>query len=244
MADKNLTEAFKVKLVEKYRGQSVGTKVIFDVTPDVIENRTINYKTVEPIHMPGTIQVYTNTSSRTYNISNIKLISRTGEEAAKNLRNINIIRSWGMPYFGESGTKQKKDNSYNKKLDAYNKRYKDYPALRDNPGHREYEGVGADYQYINTMLGAPPNVLYLSAYSDANHNQNIFQIPVVLTQFNVSYPSDVDYIATGTNTFGIKEDTPVATVMSLDMNLVETHAPSQYETFSLQAYKNGTMEEF
>jgi len=40
---------FKVKL----RSQVTNTVVAFDVTPDISESRTVNYKTLEPVHMPG-----------------------------------------------------------------------------------------------------------------------------------------------------------------------------------------------
>src|SRR5690606_31466862 len=87
---------FKVKL----RSQVTNTVVAFDVTPDISESRTVNYRTLEPIHMPGGIHVYGSTTSRQFTISNIRLVSRTREEAAKNLYRLNILRGWAMPYFG------------------------------------------------------------------------------------------------------------------------------------------------
>ena len=42
-------------------------------------------------------------------------------------------------------------------------------------------------------LGAPPPVVHLSAYGDYIFNK----VPVIITQFTIDLPQDVDYIATG-----------------------------------------------
>jgi hypothetical protein len=73
--------------------------IIFDVTPTIAESRSINYNAFDPLHAPGEILKYKNTASRTWNIS-AKLVSRTIEEATKNLDNLNLIRSWAMPFYG------------------------------------------------------------------------------------------------------------------------------------------------
>ncbi len=197
---------FKVKLQHPY---DRNRRVVFEVTPDLVENRSVNYKSLDPIHMPGQIFVYGSTSSRTFNISSVRLISRTPSEAQKNLEYLHLLRFWCMPRFGKQTTVEDK-------------------------------GLG--------VLGGPPDVVLLSAYSktpgDINQSNNAAQkmghlnrVPVVITQLSVPYPSDIDYIPT-------PDGVPMPTIMTLDMSLVETHSPTEYENFSLAQFKNGTLPGF
>ena len=75
-------------------------KVVFEVTPDLIENRNVNYKAYDPVHLPGAIYVYATTSSRIFNVSGVRLMSRTTEEASTNYDNILLLKAWTMPVFG------------------------------------------------------------------------------------------------------------------------------------------------
>ena len=221
---------YKVKL----RSQVTHTVVAFDVTPEITETRNVTYKTLEPIHMPGGIHVYGHTSSRVFNINNIRLVSRTREEAAKNLYRLNVLRSWAMPYFGINNS---------------------------------------------TLVGAPPDVLSLTAYArgaqdsasqqklvgeaarDTNtieqntnfnkrtHPTNIHNIPVVLQQISIPYPSDTDYIDTSrleipSEELVIEAGVPFPTIMTVDMVLQETHSPREYSRFDLKAYRQGKLDTF
>ena len=216
---------YKVKL----RSQVNQLVVAFDVTPEITETRNVNYTSLDPVHMPGGIHVYKGTSSRVYNINNIRLVSRTREEASKNLYRLNILRSWAMPYFG-------KNNSQ--------------------------------------LIGAPPDVLALSAYAtgpqdtanaytprsdgettEASNNflerkrpTNIHNVPCVLQQISIPYPSDVDYIDTVAIDFNdgtsIKSGVPFPSVMTIDMVLMETHSPNEYANFDLKAYRQGLLDTF
>jgi hypothetical protein len=216
---------YKVKL----RSQVNQTVVAFDVTPEITETRNVNYTTLEPVHMPGGIHVYKGSSSRVFNINNIRLVSRTREEAAKNLYRLNQLRGWAMPYFGKANS---------------------------------------------SLVGAPPDVLALSAYSlgprdsandsttrtdgettQASENflkkqrpTNIHNIPVVLQQMSIPYPSDVDYIDTMEVSFNdgtvIKAGVPFPTLMTIDMVLMETHSPNEYANFDLKKYRQGILDTF
>ena len=213
MAETNEIEnIFKVKLQHPFDNTR---KVVFEVSPDLIENRNVNYKSLDPIHMPGQIQVYGSTASRAFNIANIRLVSRTPEEARKNLLILHTLRFWTMPRFGK------------------------------DPG----PGLG--------QIGQPPDVILLSAYSkvpgdisrvtDANQTKgHLNRIPVVITQLSIPYPSDVDYIPTAAdpNIQGDVGGVPMPTIMTIDMSLIETHSPLQYENFSLSDFKNGTLPGF
>lgn len=94
------------------------------------------------------------------------------------------------------------------------------------------------------FLGAPPDVLYLTAYSDARDKggeldrvTNIFRIPVVVTALTINYPNDVDYIPT-------IEGQPFPIIMGLSVSLTESHSPREFEKFDLFQYREGTLPGF
>lgn len=185
---------YKIRLV----GSKTKYKVVFRAVPDFIENRNVNYKSLDPVHMPGNIYTYQSTSSRAFNISNIKIFSRTSTEAQNNLDLLNVLRGWTMPHFG----------------------------------------VQSDYNN-EPPFGAPPEVLYLSAFTNPNNtnSKNLYKIPVVINQITIPYPSDVDYIATDLGE-------PFPTLMTIDLNLTETHSPTEYAKFNLTDYRNGSLTNF
>ena len=97
-------------------------------------------------------------------------------------------------------------------------------------------------------LGAPPEVLYLTAYSKADAQQNIYRIPTVLTNISYSYPNDVDYIEAGdleeiTGNIDVN-GTPWPIIMSIELNLLEVHSPKDFSKFSLSKYKQGKLTNF
>lgn len=212
---------FKVKLT---RAASVGTgnveRVTWDATPELSESRSIMYKNIDPLHAPGAIYQYASTGSRTFSIQG-KFVSRSINEATKTLAYVQYLRTWAMPVFGNAGTA---------------------------PGE--------------TILGAPPAILLLTAYSrghplkgtqttvdttnpingkTANKQyalgNNLFEIPVVITSLEIPFPSDVDYIPTVN---GI----PVPTIVTVSLQLVETHSPRKYLGFNIDDFKNGNLVNF
>ena len=116
-------------------------------------------------------------------------------------------------------------------------------------------------QSLVGLLGAPPDVLYLWAYSRNNGDNarksipvpdnsnvqnnrisytNVNKVPVVITSLNITYPHDVTYIPTLEDGTG----DPFPVIMDITIDVVETHSPIEYERFSLQQYKNGILENF
>ena len=219
---------YKVKI----RGTD-GT-VVFDVTPDFIETRNVNYSTLEPLHQPGQIYVYKNTSSRNFNISNARLISRTVEEADRNLKRLHMLRGWTVPRFGHGSSTLTNQQRINRHEDPDRER----KHLRDHGRDKDYRN-----DFGIEILGSPPQVLKLSAYSSpmtANGQrqaQHIDRVPVVVQQLNIPYPADVDYIPTSSGV-------PMPIIMSVDITLVETHSPREYERFSLGSFKKGLLPGF
>lgn len=209
---------------------NVNRRVTFDVTPELIETRNANYKTVEPVHMPGYVFAYGNTSPRTFNIANVKLISRTPKEASINIRRLQVLRSWTMPYFGAS-----KGGGGDEEFDTLRTLINGTTDLPDyNREEEEIFGVASP-----EILGAPPDVIYLSAYSRGSQGkaEHIKNVPVIMQQLSIPYPSDVDYIPS-------EEGVPMPLIMTLDMTLAETHSPLEYETFDLAQYRSGTLKGF
>lgn len=95
-AEPGKTNEYKVTL----SADPTGDTVVFDTMPDITENHQAQYDDVQPLQHPGTLLKYRSTSARDWSLT-VRLVSRTVEEASQNLRTINIIRSWVMPFYGQ-----------------------------------------------------------------------------------------------------------------------------------------------
>lgn len=235
---------YRVRLVSvasflRATSASAFEQVIFKISPVLTESRRVEYSPVSPIHMPGSIQVYKNTPSRDFRIE-ATLISRTQEEALDNMKQLQLLRAWCMPYFGESTTL---DNNQ----EVFRRQMRDSEFAARQP--RDLASISSGVE----ILGAPPDVLYLYGYSSSNHRPggstsgnlskaqavNIHKVPVVLTGLSFSYPNDVDYLPTSdviTSPFPVK--------MMVGIDLAETHSPSEYQTFKLSDFKTGSLVNF
>ncbi len=230
---------YKVKL----RSQVTNTVVAFDVTPEITETRNVNYKTLEPVHMPGGIHVYGNTSSRIYNINNIRLVSRSREEASKNLYRLNLMRSWAMPYFGINNTSLVGAPPDVLALTAYAIGGRD---TANNPAGASVTDAERRRSNVARFSKTGPDA-QKSGVLARERATNIHNIPVVLQQISIPYPSDTDYIDTVQRNFGdtvIESGVPFPTIMTVDMVLLETHSPREFANFDLKAYKQGKLENF
>lgn len=253
MADEVYDSMYKVRLMSVASvAQGIGSEdtVIFEVTPQFSENREVEYTTLTPVHMPGGIQVFKNTRPRTFSIT-AKLISRTPNEATINMLYLQKLRGWTMPYFGASSTSTNQQSSGT-----------DVAATTDNDAQpldttaiskrliasQKRKGTGIE------LLGAPPDVLYLYAYSSAAnvatsegraavYGVNINKVPVVITSLGITYPEDVDYIPTYSNIDPRKSE-PFPVKVDVQLSLTETHSPREYETFDLIKYKTGQLGGF
>lgn len=207
--------------------------VVFEASPTVSESRSVEYAQVAPVHMPGSIQVYKRTGSRTFGVR-AKLISRNTAQATKNMEYLQRLRGWTMPYFGV------RDYALEEASTAF--------AKQDEAKGISNSTPGVPVSDSGSMLGAPPDVLYFYAYSSSvnagsdrsgtDGRVNLKKIPVVLTNLSIDYPDDVDYIPVE----GTGEPFPVK--MEISIELLETHAPADYENFSLSAFKQGNLVQF
>lgn len=241
MSRHNIENEYKVRLTAAGVGEG---SVSFDASPTVSENRNVNYTSLEPLHAPGQIQVYKNTSSRNFQLSDIKLISRTLEEADRNMEKLWILRAWCMPRFGSNSTTLDSDQRISRLFRS--------GGLEDERD-KGLTAAAILKKYGTELLGAPPPILYLSAYSkkvgETTKNsrtgttntwqvtQHINRVPVVLQQLTIPYPNDTDYVTTSNGV-------PMPAIMNIDLALLETHSPNSYEGFSLNDFKEGRLQGF
>lgn len=92
-----------------------------------------------------------------------------------------------------------------------------------------YYGSGTEAQAPN-KLGAPPPVLKFSGYGE----RNIPSIPVVLENYDTSWPNDIDYIPT-------LDGIPFPVIMEITISLKESYSPNEFSKFDLFAYKTGDL---
>jgi len=204
---------FKVKLQHP---SDTTRKVVFEVTPELLENRAVNYKSLDPVHMPGQIFVYGSSSARTFNIANIRLVSRTPTEAQKNLEILHNLRFWTMPRFGRQTIEDRTLGQIGQPPDVI---------------------LLSAYSNVPGRIGVP---------NDRSQRMgHLNRVPVVITNLSIPYPSDVDYIPTlGNPAIADPGGVPMPTMMPIDITLVEAHSPLEYEEFSLAQFKNGTLPGF
>jgi hypothetical protein len=239
----------KAKLENAETLDGIREKVIFDVMPDISETRRANYTAFEPTQGPGGIQIYKGTSARSYNFSNVRLISRTPAEATVNLHYLHILRSWVMPRFGSnSATVAYKQNDI--VTDAKKEQNKENTNINDLIGDTGTATFGGAGNSEGFGLGYPPPVLLFSAFSNVSGADNasaikdiqthIYRVPVVIGQVTIMYTSDSTMIpTTGDN------PQPMPTIINVDMELNEAQSPRTYaDNFSLADYKLGTLEHF
>lgn len=92
---------FKLRL----QGTISGEIVTFNSMPVIYENNAASYETLSPAHMVGDFHVYSKSPSRSFEISDLKIVSRNQQEARDNLVRILKLRSWTKSYFGDTSGK-------------------------------------------------------------------------------------------------------------------------------------------
>lgn len=85
---------------------------IFKTQPNISITESAQYSEFSPLHAPGHFLAYKNSPSRTFSVSDVKLISRNASEAQHNLQMLTLLRSWTKPYFGRSLANQPSNTDY------------------------------------------------------------------------------------------------------------------------------------
>lgn len=219
------------------------SSVALSVTPSFSENRTAEYTPVTPVHMPGSVQVYKHTNSRTFNVT-AHFVSRNVDDALKNMADLQKLRGWLLPYFGATNTLSGEQQAAREASNPGTQ--PQTPEQQDQAARQRVQTEGVQ------LRGAPPDVLYLYAYSTGANDLrgdgpkvNINRVPVVMTSLDITYPEDVDYIPVFVPSAGVNSRTePFPRKMDVTFALVETHSPREYEQFDLLAYKQGNLRNF
>lgn len=100
--------------------------ILFDATPQITETTSVEYTQRGIPQLPTSINSYEGTHSRTFSVSNIRLISRTRAEARSNLLTLWTLRGWTKPNFGRGDDSNKQSLGMPPKilfLSAYNSPY-------------------------------------------------------------------------------------------------------------------------
>lgn len=84
--------ADKIKLMAKTSSDTV----IFEASPEIEENGTAIYTTLDDIRAPASYSLYAGSPSRTFSL-NAQFISRTAEEAENNYKYKSLLQAWRTP---------------------------------------------------------------------------------------------------------------------------------------------------
>lgn len=207
-----IMDAYKVKLV--HPGSSV--PVIFDAAPEISESGQVTYRTVDPLHSPGGIQVYSNTSSRTFTLSGIKLFSRNQVEATYNYNRLMMLKSWRYPNFGATPAE---DTLYGQQ------QLGQPPAVLEFSAYAQPVSNGTMANGLIHRVPVVISALSISYPTDCDY------IPTVQIDNDLA----VSHIPSGI---------PFPTIMPIEITLTEDHSPSQYSKFSLSDFRRGRMVGF
>lgn len=236
---------YKVKLLSVF---DPSIRVTFETTPTVTESGSVEYSPVNPVHMPGSIQVYRHTPSRNFTI-NARFISRTSAEATKNKNYVQTLRGWRYPWFGAgSSTLQPRNVQARSQRDQLQTKLQQSTISgQEHLTSQQQSNITQQISLLDVgveMLGAPPEILYLYGYSSTAQDArgvgaiNLNRIPVVMSSLDINFPEDVDYLPCSDN------KTPFPVKMEVSISLLETHSPAEYARFSLEAYKKGNLNNF
>jgi len=182
--------------------------VIFNVTPEMNEQRSVSYAEISDLRLPASILIYMGSPSRHFSIS-AKLLSRTTAEADVSFQYMNLLKGWCVtatePYIGTSKAGLNGINTdftsitkiQNQQSAVAQAAAVDQNTLPTTPPNSVVPKPDITSQKIvNTDSGTnlfyqTPQVLFLTGYGQQYRN-----IPVVIRDLNISFPSEVDYIKT------------------------------------------------
>jgi hypothetical protein len=97
-----------------------------------------------------------------------------------------------------------------------------------------YFGEKQRVQFQN-KLGAPPPIVMFSGWRGI-----VGEVPTVITGLNWTWPTDVDWIPTSIKDAD-GEFIPFPTVMDVNIDLIESFSPLQFNGFDLVSFRNGDM---
>lgn len=234
--ENDFDSSLKVKL------QSISNpseRVIFNVTPAVNESQNVSYQPFQPVHTPGTVQVFTASGSRLFTLQPVRLVSRTPEEATRNLYILNLLRGWTKPVFGNS-------------VENAQQTLGSGPAVLQFSAYSSGSGSSGKRGNINKVpvVISNLNITYPDAV-DYIPTKKGSEVSLITPPPGVSEETHDWKTASGTATFvedqiglyaNIDAGVPFPTVMQVDLSMLETHSPTEFaNNFDLSAYKAGVL---
>jgi hypothetical protein len=192
-----------------------GFEVVFQILPEIVENRTVEYEAVAPPQFPGAFQKYKGTSSVQWSV-NATLVCRTTNEATINLLYLNRLRGWTMPFFGD--------------LMAQSDKFKD--KIGAPPPVLTFHGLRTN------IIGPVPVVITSLNW---NWPRDVDYIPArKITDYGIDEKTGTDL--SGFPKISEEATVPFPAVISIAIQLVESFSTSQFNGFDLAAYRVGDFE--
>lgn len=132
--------------------------------PTISETLSATYDEVTLPHHPGGIVKYLRTSTRTWGVNNVTLISRNSTEATANQKLLNLLRSWTMPFYGY-GTEKTNPNELGAPPEVL--KFTAYGDKNIGPVNVVLESLSFEWpndcDYLHTSDGQPfPVLLHLT----------------------------------------------------------------------------------
>lgn len=220
--------------------------VTFFLTPEISESRSVNYLEIGDIRLPASILIYMGSPSRSFNIS-AKFMARSQAEADVAFRNKSLLESWCVTNSGLSGdnigSAVTKTNNQLGNPDVVNPGDTATVAQQDGfipgisalPTKSQVSNQPPQTFTASTDLFAQsPPVLALEGYAG-----QFRKIPIVIRSLNISYPSDVDYIA-GSNGVMV----PILQDISIQLQEARNISGGKgaIDKFRLKEFKQGTLQ--
>lgn len=236
--------------------------VVFNVTPELNKQRSVSYAEIGDLRLPASILIYMGSPSRRFSL-NAKLLARTQADADLAFQYSNLLEAWCVtdtkPYIGSA-----KGGGI---ITNYNSIAATQAKLQDN-NQQSAQQAAADQQTRNgqtavvpsttnpntppitspqkstdistgdNLFYQTPQVLFLTGYGSQFRN-----IPVVIRDLSITFPSDVDYIKNSAGAW-------VPIIQDIGIGLQEarnvysrggTGFTGAIDTFDINAFKSGTL---
>lgn len=171
--------------------------------PTVNVTSNVAYDAYNFTHSIQDVQTFTSNSSPQITVTGM-FYSQSVDEALYTLAAIHFMRSASKMSFGGEST--------------------DISSLAGD----NYNVLENDDPFA-IPVGTPPPVLYLSGYGAAMLND----LPVVITQFNLDLPQDVDYVRIPS---GPGTGTKIPVAISINASLIVCRSPKSMRNFNINQY--------
>jgi len=204
-------------------------QVTFWATPEISESKSINYVEESDIRAPASITYYMGTTSRNFNITGY-LISRTPDEAQENFEYIKLLKAWTYPDWKAVDSTVRDRMVQNSSASVSGEQPDgETPNIRGKDTNIAPPALlklwGLAYKARGLEPGNPESANY-------QYDGHFKGIPVVITNLNIEYPRDVDYIRSSSGV-------PMPIIQNVSISLKEIRAMDELFQFSLDDYKKG-----